>query len=463
MRILIVGNSLVARNDLAAAVTSSAERMGLAGWRVGVVATDGRSIEDHLRDSDSRAAMESCDWDALIIQERSSLTSSWLLNGKVNYSYPHAYLEAVAEVVAATKKCDGDVYVMEAWTRSPAAYSYINHANSLLPMGTIAGVIPVGRYVMSLRDGVAPKLLSSDGLHPTIEGTRLAGDVIVMSLSGRPHDFCRLVSSSAACGAEVERVVSSPSPSPVYQPEPILQRLPSDKLPDSGKWISAAGGTRYSFGTQLLIDDNSEVAVVEFTPLARLVSRGESSLDGTALELDARLAGVDFHFWLNQREGILNALTRSGPSNRRVYRTALYSRDDSAAYFARLESLYSELEQADSAEAFASKAGHHYGELRRLVKEFGKVELAGLIEPDAWDYIIPAWHYSANQQLARAALYLDAARIAYPGSFDVAAESMRYYTRQGEVAQSRGVLEEYISGGRFSSEQIKALERLAIN
>ena len=69
LRVLFVGNSLTATNDLPAAVRALAAEAGRRPVETRTVAPGGVSLEEHWRSTGAREALAEGPWDAIVLQQ----------------------------------------------------------------------------------------------------------------------------------------------------------------------------------------------------------------------------------------------------------------------------------------------------------------------------------------------------------------------------------------------------------
>jgi hypothetical protein len=177
LRVLFVGNSLTAANDLPGAVADIAEAAARRPVETRTIAPGGVSLEDHWRSTGARRALAEGSWDVVVLQQGpSSLPESrehlarwatrWADEAREHGARPalltvwpeEERLSALPDVVAS--------YAAAAETSGAA----------LLPAGA------AWRAAWHRDPGLA--LYGSDGLHPSKLGTELAALVVYAGLTG---------------------------------------------------------------------------------------------------------------------------------------------------------------------------------------------------------------------------------------------------------------------------------------
>lgn len=193
-QVLLVGNSYSYENDLGGML----EGLGAAGGnRVNVTtrAVGGWWMREHAASADTVDAIESTDWDYVVLQEQSIVPASE--PERVNSMNPSMRaLNRSIQISGAT------AVVYMTWGRA-GGFSEVGHANyssmqeavitayEKIADELVAVVAPVGvawRQVLIDHPGLA--LYQSDGSHPSRSGTYLAACVFYAALFGEsPEDL----------------------------------------------------------------------------------------------------------------------------------------------------------------------------------------------------------------------------------------------------------------------------------
>jgi hypothetical protein len=176
-RVLFIGNSLTAANNLPAVVEALARASG-DRLECRAVTFDGYSLEDHWNRGDARRAIAQGGWTTVVLQQGpSALPESQRLlreyvkrfDGEIRGSGARTALYMVWPSMSRRSDFDGVVR------------SYTNAAKDVGGL-----LLPAGDAWRAAwrRDGKAA-LYSADGLHPTPAGTYVAALVIYQGLLGR--------------------------------------------------------------------------------------------------------------------------------------------------------------------------------------------------------------------------------------------------------------------------------------
>jgi hypothetical protein len=178
LRVLFIGNSLTYVNDLPSLVAALAEAAGETPPEFGAVVACGFSLEDHWRQGEARKAIERGKWDFVVLQQG-----------------PSASAEGRALLVRYARRFAPEIRRAGA---KPALYMVWPSAGRRQDFGGVCDsyrlaaedirgmLLPAGEAWRRVEKR-APKLAlySSDGLHPTVAGSYVAGAVIYAQLYGR--------------------------------------------------------------------------------------------------------------------------------------------------------------------------------------------------------------------------------------------------------------------------------------
>lgn len=176
LRVLFVGNSLTATNDLPAVVATLARRTGSTPIDYRTIAPGGVNLEDHWASGEAREALASGQWDAVVLQQGpSSLPES------------QANLREWAGRFADEARANGArPALLTVWPESERSYafpavirSYANAARA-----AHAELYPAGlAWQAAWRRNPRLPLYGPDGFHPSLLGTYLTALVVVAGLT----------------------------------------------------------------------------------------------------------------------------------------------------------------------------------------------------------------------------------------------------------------------------------------
>ena len=186
LRILFIGNSYTFYNDLPGTFAELA-RAGGHQVEVQMVANGGWGFTDHVESADTLAAIQSKEWDYVVLQERS--IDPAVPYSRTNFMYPTArvlvqYIRNVGAkpvffVTWGHKHGEPDMgipnYVtMQAWI-DQGYLAIAQELNvTLAPVGTA--------WYIAQKDPATPELWQEDGSHPTVAGSYLAANVFYATI-----------------------------------------------------------------------------------------------------------------------------------------------------------------------------------------------------------------------------------------------------------------------------------------
>ncbi|HEY2433170.1 MAG TPA: hypothetical protein VGI12_10905 [Vicinamibacterales bacterium] len=178
IRVLFIGNSLTAANDLPSTVAALGRAAGVR-IECSAVAKPDFSLEDHWRDGEARRTIARRGWTFVVLQQGpSALPESRVLLDEYVRRFD-------AEIRAAGAKTA--VYMV--WPSRARATDFpaveASYAGAAAAVGAI--LFPVGEaWQEAWRRDPSLALYGPDGFHPSASGSALAALVIVETLIGRP-------------------------------------------------------------------------------------------------------------------------------------------------------------------------------------------------------------------------------------------------------------------------------------
>jgi hypothetical protein len=194
LRVLFIGNSLTAWNDLPAMFAALAHAGGRERPEIRTIAIGGFSLEDHWNQGDAQSAIASGTWDVVVLQQGpSALPESRRLLTE--------YTRRFAGVIRAAGATPALYAVWPAKNRR-GDFSGVSASYTAAAQAVNGTLLPAGdAWVRVMRAHPDLALYSEDGLHPTRAGTYLAALVIYRELYDAP------VKDVPALGLRVEDVV----------------------------------------------------------------------------------------------------------------------------------------------------------------------------------------------------------------------------------------------------------------
>jgi hypothetical protein len=180
VRVLFVGNSLTAGNDLPSVVQAMARTEGIR-FVYRAITPGGVSLEDQWQRGQARKLLSSAHWDFLVLQQgpssrpesRENLrewSTRWADLARAQGTTPALYM-----VWPIQGQADGFQLVSQSYRQAAIA-----SRSRLLPAGEA--------WQAAVRSDPTIALYTADGLHPTSAGTYLAALVITRGLTGLKLD-----------------------------------------------------------------------------------------------------------------------------------------------------------------------------------------------------------------------------------------------------------------------------------
>jgi hypothetical protein len=198
LRVLFVGNSLTAENDLPAAVTRIAAEAGRRPVETRTIAPGGVSLEEHWASTGAREALAEESWDAVVLQQGpSSLPES------------RAHLVSWAKRWAEEARAHGArPALLTVWPEEERVSALPDVIASYAAAAEASGAVllPAGaawRAAWRRDPGLA--LYGSDGFHASELGTELAALVVYAGLTGASPESLPLDDSVSADTARILR------------------------------------------------------------------------------------------------------------------------------------------------------------------------------------------------------------------------------------------------------------------
>lgn len=174
LKLLFIGNSFTARNDLPGLVAELAEARGKS-LEHQLISRGGASLRNHLNAGQALAAIKDGHFDSVVLQEQSTLP---VKNAKRMHENVGALDEAIQRAGSKTV-----LYMTWARRSAPESQQAITDAYGSIGRELGATVVPVGAVWQAfLREHDHPVLHDRDGSHPTLAGSYLAACVFLAAL-----------------------------------------------------------------------------------------------------------------------------------------------------------------------------------------------------------------------------------------------------------------------------------------
>jgi hypothetical protein len=176
VRVLFIGNSFTARNDLPGLIAGLAAARGKS-MEHRLIRAGGASLRTHWNAGEAQQAIRDGHYDFVVLQEQSTLP---VKNAKRMHENIRLFDEAIKAAGART-------VLYMTWARLNAPESERATADAYAGIGRELGatVVPVGlAWQRFLRQQGRPVLHDKDQSHPTLAGTYLAACVFLAVLFG---------------------------------------------------------------------------------------------------------------------------------------------------------------------------------------------------------------------------------------------------------------------------------------
>jgi hypothetical protein len=177
LRVLFVGNSLTATNDLPGAVASFAAAVGHVQVEVAMVAPGGYALEDHWGDGVARTVLATGRFDVVVFQQGpSSLPES-----RANL------VEWMTRWAAETRAHGARPALLTVWPERArfAVFPAVIANHRAAAKAARAASFPAGvAWLAALRQRPPLALYGPDGFHPSRLGTYLTAAVVYAGLTG---------------------------------------------------------------------------------------------------------------------------------------------------------------------------------------------------------------------------------------------------------------------------------------
>ena len=178
MRVLFIGNSFTARNDVPGLVAAMAAERGHR-LEHQLISAGGASLRAHWNKGEARQAILAAPWDTVVLQEQSTLP---VKNANRMHENVRLFDELIRGAGARTA-----LYLTWARKHAPESQAAITSAYRSIGSELGALVVPVGEAwerLLANRQAGVPELYDKDGSHPSVAGSYLAACVFYATLFG---------------------------------------------------------------------------------------------------------------------------------------------------------------------------------------------------------------------------------------------------------------------------------------
>jgi hypothetical protein len=195
--VLFIGNSYVYFNNLGDLVAGiAASQKGGPTITPTLAVRGGTTLRFHLDGGPGIKALESGQWDFVILQEQSQL-SGRVVDGKPTVGDPSTFYASVREFVQKIRRTNASPLLYMTWARrdQPGQLAELSKAYMTIGNELNVKVMPVGHaWEEARRRWLSADLYLYDGSHPTATGSYLTACVIYASITGRtPQGAARMI------------------------------------------------------------------------------------------------------------------------------------------------------------------------------------------------------------------------------------------------------------------------------
>jgi hypothetical protein len=178
LRVLFIGNSLTAANDLPAMVESLARAAGERTLEWKAVLQPGASLEDQWQAGDAVRAIRSQEWDVVVLQQGpSSLRESRVLLRRDTARFAKVIRAAGARPA---------LYMVWPARQRPGDFDGVSISYRSAAKDVEGLLVPAGdAWREAWKRDPKEELYSADGFHPSVEGSYLAALVMFQALFGK--------------------------------------------------------------------------------------------------------------------------------------------------------------------------------------------------------------------------------------------------------------------------------------
>jgi len=177
MKVLFIGNSFTARNDLPGLIARLAAARG-KGLQHRLISAGGASLRTHWNAGVALGAIQERRYDHVVLQEQSTLPVK-------NATRMHENVRLFDEVI---REAGAETVLYLTWARkhAPEAQRLITDAYESIGREIGATVVPAGvAWEQLIQKHDRPVLHDKDGSHPTVAGTYLAVCTFFATLLGQ--------------------------------------------------------------------------------------------------------------------------------------------------------------------------------------------------------------------------------------------------------------------------------------
>lgn len=187
VKVLLIGNSLTYFNNLPAVLESlsQAQQHTISAH---MIASPGNSLEDHWKEGAALSTIRNGSWDFVILQEQSSLGTTFLVDGIELAANPELFYRYAALFIREIKKAGAEPVLFLDWAKEgldESEQARLNYFYAKVSSEQDVAIAPIGMVWQRLRRNYKDlDLFIEDGLHPTPMGSYVAALTLFTTLTG---------------------------------------------------------------------------------------------------------------------------------------------------------------------------------------------------------------------------------------------------------------------------------------
>lgn len=185
LKILFIGNSYTYYNSMPEVLKGLiSERSPDMQVEATLISGGGMTLANHWEQKRALEAIQSQDWDYVVLQDQSKLGMGIIIDDKDYFGQTDLFFEYSRKFDAEIKKAGAQTVFMMTWSRKaePQNQAILNYAYSTIAKELGAMLAPVGLVWDELREESALDLYVNDGSHPSAMGSYLAASTLFATL-----------------------------------------------------------------------------------------------------------------------------------------------------------------------------------------------------------------------------------------------------------------------------------------
>lgn len=213
-RILFIGNSYTYYNSSPELLKGLAkEKFPNQVVETQLISQGGMTLELHWKGDRARQAIQSKDWDYVVLQEQSKLGMGTIIDERTYFGETSLFFEYARKFEGEIKKSGAKTVFFMTWSTvsHPEEQKILTHAYTSMAKELGAKLAPVGLVWDKVRDNDQIDLYAVDGSHPSVAGSYLVATTLFATLfEESPVNLSGKISGKRLSGSGVPALESSP-------------------------------------------------------------------------------------------------------------------------------------------------------------------------------------------------------------------------------------------------------------